>query len=143
MGKACQRKDLRLKSALLALFIGISPIFSIAGEWSTYDIVSSGKVCKQTPSHEFSCEYKVGNDLHFTIDGVGGEWTGITFLKSDFDGDFYAKFGLRHGCVIVRRGKKNWKSDAGDGPGSPSDYAFISPKNGKVYRDWDACKEMR
>ena len=137
MGKAYQRKNLRLKSALLTLFIGVSPVFSIAGEWSTYDIVSSGKVCKQTPSQEFSCEYKVGNDLHFTIDGVGGEWTGITFLKSDIDGDFYAKFGLRHGCVIVRRGKKNWK------PGSPSDYAFISPKNGKVYRDWEACKEEK
>jgi hypothetical protein len=143
MGNSRQRKNLRVNSVLLTLIVCISPIFSVAGEWSTFEIVSSGKACRQTPSREFSCEYRVGNDLRFSIDGVGGEWTGITFLKSDFDGDFYAKFGLQHGCVIVRRGKKSWKKDAAEGPGSPSDYAFVSPKNGKVYREWGACKEGR
>ena len=132
-----------MKRTLLGLVIGILPVWSLAGDLTTYDIVSSGKVCKQNPSHEFSCDYKVGNDLHFTVDGVGGEWTGITFLKSDYDGDFFAKFGLRHGCVIVGRGKKGWEKGVVAGPGSPSDYAFISPKNGKVYRDWEACKDTK
>ena len=141
MGKTDLRKI--LESALLTWIIVISPISSAAEGLSTYDIVSSGKVCKQNPSHEFSCDYKVGNDLHFTIDGVGGDWTGITFLKSDIDGDFYAKYGMRHGCVIVRPGKKNWKKDDVSGPGSPSDYAFVSPRSGKVYRDWKDCKEAR
>jgi hypothetical protein len=143
MGKSHRWKYLRLKSALLTLMLGILPVLSFALELSTYDAVLIGKACKETQSQEISCEYKVGNGLHFIIDGIGGEWTGITFMKSDIDGDFYPTFGLQHGCVIVKRGKKNWKKDVDSGPGSPIDYAFVSPKNGKVYRDWVACKEVR
>jgi hypothetical protein len=29
-------------------------------------------------------------------------------MKSSFDGDFYATFGLLHGCVIAQRGTKAW-----------------------------------
>ena len=143
MGKSCRWKKLRFKSALLAFLIGILPVLSIALELSTYDAVLIGKTCMETRSQEISCEYKVGNDLHFTIDGIGGESTGITFVKSNLEGDFYPTFGLQHGCVIVKRGKKNWKKDVDHGPGSPFDYAFISPKNGKVYRDWGECMEVR
>jgi hypothetical protein len=143
MGKSYRWKYLRLKSALIILIIGILPVLSFAIELSTYDVVLFGKTCTEAQSQEISCEYRVGKDLHFTIDGIGGESTGITFMKSNFEGNFYPTFGLRHGCVIVKRGKKNWKPDVDYGPGSPFDYAFISPKNGKVYRDWVDCKEVR
>ena len=63
-------------------------------------------------------------------------------MKSNFEGDFYPTFGLRHGCVIVKRGTKNWKQDVDHGPGSPFDDAFISPKKGKIYRDRVGCKEV-
>lgn len=131
-----EKEKLKKEMAELKNEVAKSP-----GESSTYDIVSSCKKCKETPSREISCEYKVGKDLHLSVDGIGGEWTGIAFMKSDYDGDFYAAFGIRHGCVIVKRGKKNWKNVADHGPGSPFDYAFISPKNGKVYRDWTDCKD--
>ena len=86
------------------------------------------------------CEYKVGAGLHFTIDGVGEKDAGITFLRSSFDGDFYATFGVYHGCVIVKRGGDAPRYGPLVGPGGPSDIAFVSPKNGKVYRSWTDCK---
>jgi hypothetical protein len=140
LGKISSDETEKLKKEIAELK---EVVAKLPGELSTYDIVSSCKVCKETPSQEISCEYKVGKDLHFSIDGIGGEWTGIAFMKSDYDGDFYAAFGIRHGCVIVKRGKTNWKNDADHGPGSPFDYAFVSPKNGKVYRDWIDCKDVK
>lgn len=76
----------------------------------------------------------MGKSLHVSIAGIGQSDTGIAFMKSDFEGDFYAKVGTGHGCVIVGRGKKRAVSD------NPTDFAFISPKNGKVYADWQECR---
>jgi hypothetical protein len=143
MGKSNLQRCPRFICALFTLFIGISPISSLGKELSTYDIVLSGKACKEYPNQEISCDFKVGNDLHFILEGIGGEWTGITFMKSDNEGDFYATYGLGHGCVVVKRGKKNWKNAGCGGPGSAFDYAFISSRNGKVYQDWESCKEVR
>ena len=61
-------------------------------------------------------------------------------MKSDFDGDFYGSVGVLHGCVVVSRGLKGDSSSSLSGPGSMFDYAFISPRNGKVYKDWIKCK---
>ena len=107
---------------------------------STYDEVLKGKQCSQIGDRQtLSCRFKVGMDLHISIDGIGQEDTGVTFMKSDFDGDYYATHGVLHGCVIVKRGPKSY-SEESDGPGSRFDYAFISPRNGKVYRSWPECK---
>ena len=130
-----------LLSAAGILFFVAFPLFGIAGETSTYDVVLAGKRCEGVRPREITCEYRVGNDLHFTIDGIGGAWTGIAFIKSDYDGDFYAGYGLGHGCVIVRRGKGSWKDQYCGGPGSPVDVAFVSTKTGDVYRNWSACME--
>lgn len=107
---------------------------------STYDEVLKGKQCAQHPNLQtLSCEYKVGADLHISIDGIGQEDTGVTFVKSNADGDFYATYGILHGCVVVKRGPKSYLEGKSD-LGSMSDYAFISPRNGKVYRSWPQCK---
>ena len=107
---------------------------------STYDEVLKGKQCATHPDLQaLSCEYKVGADLHISIDGVGQEDTGVTFVKSSADGDFYATYGILHGCFVVKRGPKS-HTEAPGGPGSMSDYAFISPRSGKVYRSWSECK---
>jgi hypothetical protein len=100
---------------------------------STYEIALSGKVCKEGDTQAISCEYRIGDGLHFSIDGIGQPDTGITFMKSSFNGDFYATYGLLHGCVIIKRGPKSVTSSNFTGPGSFTDYAFVSPKNGKVY----------
>ena len=117
------------------------PSSSIAGETSTYDTVLAGKICSPEGTQEVRCIYRVGKDLHFSIDGIGGQWTGITFIRSDYEGDFYATYGLGHGCVVVKRGKSNWENPGCGGPGSAFDYAFVSSKTGEVYRDWQDCMQ--
>ncbi len=107
---------------------------------STYELVLAGKSCEEGVSQGIDCEYKVGRSLYFSIDGIGMPDTGITFMKSSFDGDFYASYGLSHGCVIVKRGSEGTTSSAINGPGSMTDYAFVSPKNGKLYATWEECK---
>ena len=47
---------------------------------------------------------------------------------------------VMHGCIIVKRGPKGINRDQLCGPGSSFDYAFISPKNGKVYTNWKDCQ---
>ena len=38
---------------------------------STYDIVLSGKTCKEGNNQSLSCEYRIGIGLYFSIDGIG------------------------------------------------------------------------
>lgn len=95
---------------------------------STYDAVVAGKKCQEDKKQSLSCSYKVGKSLFIEIAGIGSPDTGIAFLKSNFDGDFYGKYGALHGCVIINSTK------------NILDFAFVSPKNGKVYRTWQQCK---
>jgi len=80
------------------------------------------------------CSFNVGNDLYFVIAGIGMPDTSVTFMKSLFEGDYYATYGLLHGCVIVKKGLKYKELSA------IFDMAFVSPKNGKVYRSWGECQ---
>ena len=101
-----------------------------------FDAVLAGKACRDDESTQaLTCEYKVGTGLHFLIEGLGQPDTGITFLKSSADDDFFASFAILHGCVIVSRGER------GRTPADVLDFVFVSPKNGKVYRSWEECKE--
>jgi hypothetical protein len=72
--------------------------------------------------------------LEFTIAGVGDPDAGISFLRSDWNGDFYARFGLMHGCVIVTFGKQAPRGI------SLSGFAFVSPRSGKVYKTYQECQ---
>ena len=128
-----------IKIAILALALGVVQS-AFAVEKSTYTLVLAGKKCK-TLNQTISCEYSVGTGLKFSIDGIGQPDTGITYMKSSFEGDFYSTYGLLHGCIIVKRGPKGIKSSALNGPGSPTDYAFISPINGKIYSSWEECQK--
>ncbi|MEJ1966493.1 MAG: hypothetical protein WDO56_35125 [Gammaproteobacteria bacterium] len=56
----------------------------------------------------------------------------VTFYKVDWDGDYYATYGLLHGCVIIKPGT--------GGAASGLSFAFVSPINGKVYRTWEQCR---
>lgn len=103
---------------------------------TVYEAVLKGKTCKyEESSQSVDCEYKVGTGLHFLIEGLGQRDTGITFLKSSADEDFFASLGLLHGCVIVARGKK------GEGIADVPEFAFVSPRNGKVYKSWEECQD--
>lgn len=96
----------------------------------TYTTLLSNKKCQESSNQLLSCSYKADKSLHVEIAGIGGASTGIAFIKSDFNGGYYGKFGLLHGCVII-----NNSNNFGD-------FAFISPKNGKIYKDWPSCQKQ-
>ena len=99
---------------------------------STYDEIIKGKSCKEW-NQKINCDYKIRDDFWLSLAGIGNPDTGVTFMKSDFNGNYYGTYGVMHGCVIVKTGTKNKTKN-------PADFAFVSPKNGKVYRDWQTCQ---
>jgi len=102
---------------------------------TTFDVVSRAKRChEQVATRSIQCDYEIGKDLKIGIAAVGEESTGISFQRSDFDGDFYGSVGVMHGCVVVTPGRKS-NFEMG--------FAFISPRNGKVYRAWWDCKDAK
>lgn len=124
-----------LKEDAMRIFI-IAVIFTFlapagwAGE-TAYEDTFSGKKCSES-HQQLYCEYTVGKDLEFSIAGIGMPDTGITFLRSKHEGDYFAQFGLMHGCIIIKHGKHSKLFG--------KDFAFVSPKNGKVYKSWEDCK---
>ena len=124
--------------------LGISTAFaSVAAAGSgqrpstTYEVVEKARVCARSAGDRRlrNCEFRVGRSLGFAIAGVGLVDAGIAFSKSDIDGDYYGAFGLEHSCIIVWPGAataKQW-------PDRSADAAFVSPVNGKAYRDWPSC----
>lgn len=122
-------------ACLVVAGIGAKP--AIRGPMSTYDVVKQGMTCKQStvdPTQR-DCEYRVGNSLRFGIAGVGMLDAGIVFEKSDIDGDYYAAYGVAHGCVVVWPGGATMKT----APGRAFDAAFVSPATGEVYTNWATC----
>ncbi len=100
---------------------------------TTFDLAVKGKSCVEQSSQQVDCNYRIGKDFWLSIAAVGSTDAGITFMKSDFNGKYYGTVGVAHGCVIVKTG-------SGSGTRNPFDFAFISPKNGRVYRDWQSCQ---
>ena len=107
---------------------------SFAAETTTHDAVVNGMSCSQISTGSMECIYKIGNDLVISIAGVSENDAGITIYKSNgIEGDYYPTFGILHGRIIIKPGEK---------AGRIFDYAFISPKNGKVYGTWQECGEV-
>lgn len=128
-----------MRNLLLSLLLAAAPVVLAAQpSESVLHEATEGMSCKQQRnSSQMDCSYKVGTGLHFEIAGVGQPDAGVTFYKVDWDSDFYATFGLQHGCVVIKRGKRSLdRLPAGDPRGM--DMAFVSPKNGKIYNAWPA-----
>jgi len=118
--------------------LGASLVVAILGQpalgrSSTYDLVVEGMKCHQNVMGSLECDYRVGPSLHFNIAGVGDKDASIAFFASSFDGDYYATVGVLHGCVIVKPGKTAKRAGL-------LDFAFVSPRSGKVYLDWESCQ---
>ena len=120
---------IRLAIAALALLLA-PPCMAAADQ--TYENVIKGKSCKES-GQRLDCIYRVGRDLYIAIAGIGMPDTGINFYASSLEGDYYASVGVMHGCILVTPGKSSGSSE-------DEGYAFISPKNGKVYKNWRSCK---
>lgn len=116
-------------------------------EPSTYDAVIEGTECTQShmpyqTSAQLNCVYTVGTGLKFVIAGVGQSDGAILVERATgLDSDFYFKFGVQHGCVIVTRGFGKKRQTASGLPGF--DMAFVSPRTGRVYRTWQECAGSR
>jgi hypothetical protein len=116
-------------SYILVVFLCILPVSVRALD--VFQEVMNGRKCKES-YNGVDCTYTIGDSLEIVIAGIGRSDTGITFIRSDFNGDYYASFGLLHQCVIVKTGEKAGKN-------ATMEIAFISSKNGKVYKDWQEC----
>ena len=110
----------------------------------TYEAVVKGMSCKQQTSlsvTQLDCEYRVGRSLEFIIAAVGQRDAAITVVRSSgYEADYYASIGVAHGCVIVKPG--TLAREAASRRGMDADMAFVSPKNGKVYKFWQDCDRV-
>lgn len=126
---------MKLIVILAGLTGAVSTLFAQDQSRPTYDAVVKGLTCKQSgvSTAQLDCDYRVGKSLHFVIAGIGEPDAAFTVLRAaGYDGDFYATFGVQHGCVIVKRGAASLR------PALP-DFAFVSPATGKVYESWEEC----
>lgn len=114
---------------LLTFFVIVLISFG-ANATDTFETLVKGKSCKESSSQITDCDYKIGNSFWLKIIGVGENDVGVAFMKSDYDGAYYAKIGKMHGCVIVQ---PNFKY------GDVLDVAFVSPKTGKIYKTVEGC----
>jgi hypothetical protein len=121
----------------LPVLLAILLCTGVAFGQTTFDLAVKRKSCVEQSSQQVDCSYRIGKDFWLSIAAVGRTDAGITFMKSDFNGKYYGTVGVAHGCVIVKTGSG---SGSGNGTRNPFDLAFISPKNGKVYRDWQSCQ---
>ena len=98
----------------------------------TYDAVIEGMNCRQQANGRLDCGYAIGESLRFTIAGVGQEDAIVSFAQVDSTKGFVAAYSTLHGCIVVK------PAAAGD---SSAALAFISPRDGRVYRIWQHCKQ--
>ncbi|OFV94622.1 MAG: hypothetical protein A3H28_00485 [Acidobacteria bacterium RIFCSPLOWO2_02_FULL_61_28] len=116
---------------VLALIVGSSSSEATQSR-TTYDDVAAGMRCFQNRQGDLECDYRVGRSLHFGIVAPGKPDASIYFYAASFEGDYFAVVGISHGCVIVRPGQRSTQARR-------LDLAFVSPRNGKVYRTWEDC----
>ena len=122
----------------LAVVIGLQAAGSAAAHAQgpasnrTFDVVIEGMSCRQNQNGRMDCEYVVAQALRFSIAGVGEEGALISFSKVDSTAGYVAGFSSFHGCVVVR------PAAAGD---TSAALAFVSPRDGRVYRVWQHCRQ--
>ena len=126
---------------LFSLLGTYRPGAQVAQSGTTFEVVEKARIC--TPSHadvrQVDCDFRVGRSLWFSIAGVGLPDAGIAFMKSDIEGDYYGAVGLEHHCVIVWPGKLTTNGQQK----RIADLAFVSPIDGRVYRNWRSCQAAK
>lgn len=124
------------KTAMLAaLFLCTQTAFSQSRQEQLFAKVIAGADCKQSINNGLLCDYKVGDQLSFSIKDAGGTDTIVGFQHSNINAEFYAVFYF--GCVVVVPGHahlKNYDRDYG---------VYVSPRNGRVYRTKQECQSAK
>ena len=119
-----------MKELLCALALASSA--SLAHAQSAYEATTRGSSCTQNAQGNRIGKYDIGSDLRISIAAVGSFAAGISFLRSDITGDFFARMSFQHRCVIVAAVKKAPK----EALTALGQFAFISVRTGLVYRTW-------
>ncbi len=127
---------------LLSIFSSCIAILAVPiatlGAQTAFAAATAGATCTQNVTGARLCHYKIGR-LAISIAAVGESDAGISVLHSDIGDDFYARFAVQHGCIIVAAGKAAPKQALAVG----GDLAFISPRDGKVYKTWQECSRVK
>jgi len=129
---------------LLAALLLLPPVLPLAAQEDAasspaLELANSGKSCSENQSGtSVDCDFNVGQDLRFSIIGIGQPDVRIVFSNSSMDGDYYATFSVLEGCVVVKHGKKGVPS-ARELLKVMNDVAHVSPKDANVYKTWEEC----
>ena len=94
---------------------------------TTYDEVLAGMRSFQNEVGDLEFDYQVGSSLHFGIVSPGQPNRSIYFYAASFEGDYFAVVNISDECVVVRPGQSAALAKR-------VDLAFVSTRNGKVYR---------
>jgi len=100
--------------------------------------VKRGVDCNLRPDGSLACRYRAGRDLEFELRDVGEPGVTLRLIRSSEAGDYRADRDMMSRCVFVRHGARG--REAG---GSEFTYAFVSGKNGFVYRSLRDCRRAR
>lgn len=108
---------------------------------TTFDAVQRGRICapSQDDPRRVDCDFQVGQSLRFIIVGVGLPEGGLEFVKADYQGDYYGGTGFASRCVIIWPGEATTKNQ----PSRAKDDAYVSPVDGRVYRDLPSCRAAK
>lgn len=118
----------------LAVFCAVS---YAANSESVYDATLKGKACSDRndlTSQRRDCDYKIGDGFWLSIAAVGTPMATAHFMKSDFEGKYFASFLPSSYCAMISKGKRTGKYM------DISDLAYVSLKNGKVYQNVAGCE---
>lgn len=103
-----------------------------------YEAVRRGVDCNLRPDGSLACRYRAGRDLEFELRHVGERDVALRLIRSNEAGDYRADGEMMASCVFVRHGARG--REAG---GSEFAYAFVSGRNGFVYRSLRDCRLAR
>jgi len=103
-----------------------------------FDAVSRGARCDLEPSGALACRYRVGKDLEFELRDVTKRVASLRVLRSSESGDYLADKAMTSNCVLVRHGRRGMELG-----GSEFAFAFVSGRNGFVYRSLRDCRLAR
>jgi hypothetical protein len=126
------------RHALGAAALGVAAATAAAAIEPPYDAVKHGARCDLEPDGSLACRYRAGRDLEFVLRRVGERKVELRLIRSTEAGDYRADAEMMAHCVFVRHGARGREQG-----GSEFTYAFVSGRNGFVYRGLRDCRLAR
>jgi len=103
-----------------------------------YEAVRRGAHCDLEADGSLACRYRAGRDLEFELRRVGEPGVALRLVRSSEAGDYHADREMLGRCVFVRHGTRGRERG-----GSEFVFAFVSGRNGFVYRSLRDCRLAR